>query len=112
MTACAPTTSPTLLVIGDTNAPVYPIEELDLSEIFNRPDSTYVLRVKGDWLTRLHLCDGDLLVIERNRKPPAGELVVGLVGNGEAIVQRYDPAFKGLVVVDAVVGMVRAEGEA
>src|SRR5687768_14231665 len=40
-------------------------EELDLEQLYSRPNGVFVLKVRGDSMIEDHLCDGDYVVIER-----------------------------------------------
>ncbi|HZZ41902.1 MAG TPA: transcriptional repressor LexA [Tepidisphaeraceae bacterium] len=64
-------------------------EELDLEEIFTSKAGVYALRVRGESMIDDHLCDGDIVVIERRDSARNGEQVVALLDNGEATLKRY-----------------------
>ena len=64
-------------------------EELDLEQLYNRPNGVFVLRVRGESMIEDHLCDGDYVVIERRETARDGEQVVALLDNGEATLKRY-----------------------
>ena len=64
-------------------------EELDLEQLYNRPNGVFVLRVRGESMIEDHLCDGDYVVIERRETARNGEQVVALLDNGEATLKRY-----------------------
>lgn len=56
-----------------------------------RPDSSYLLKVKGDTLVEECLLDGDLLVVDTGTEALYGELIAGLLIEGGAFVKRYFP---------------------
>ena len=64
-------------------------EELDLEQLYSRPNGVFVLRVRGESMIEDHLCDGDYVVIERRESAHNGEQVVALLSNGEATLKRY-----------------------
>ena len=50
----------------------------------------YCLRVQGDSMVEDAILDGDVIVVDQNRTPVPGDIVVALVGD-EATVKRYYP---------------------
>ncbi len=64
-------------------------EELDLEQLYNRPNGVFVLKVRGDSMIEDHLCDGDYVVIERRDSARNGEQVVALLDTGEATLKRF-----------------------
>ncbi len=64
-------------------------EELDLEQLYSRPNGVFVLKVRGDSMIEDHLCDGDYVVIERRESCRNGEQVVALLDTGEATLKRY-----------------------
>ena len=64
-------------------------EELDLEQLYSRPNGVFVLRVRGESMIEDHLCDGDYVVIERRETARDGDQVVALLDNGEATLKRY-----------------------
>src|SRR6476661_5171705 len=64
-------------------------EELDLGDLFCSKQGVYALRVRGESMIDDHLCDGDIVVIERRDSAKNGEQVVALLDTGEATLKRY-----------------------
>ena len=64
-------------------------EELDLEQLYSRPNGVFVLKVRGESMIEDHLCDGDYVVIERRDSARNGEQVVALLDSGEATLKRY-----------------------
>ena len=64
-------------------------EELDLEQLYNRPNGVFVLKVRGESMIEDHLCDGDYVVVERRESCRNGEQVVALLDSGEATLKRY-----------------------
>jgi repressor LexA len=107
--------------------PIEAIEEkevLDLEEAFVSPYGNFVLRVAGDSMIEDHICDGDLVIVERRKEPRDGETVVALLEDGEATLKRFyrtpegirleaaNPAYEPIITRDVevqgiVVGVMR-----
>jgi repressor LexA len=107
--------------------PIEAIEEkevLDLEETFVSPYGNFVLRVTGDSMIDDHICDGDLVIVERRQEPHDGETVVALLQDGEATLKRFyrtpqgirleaaNPAYQPIITRDVeiqgvVVGVMR-----
>ena len=49
---------------------------------------TYALEVRGDSMIEDHICDGDMVLIERGRQFTDGDIVVALVGGSDASLKR------------------------
>src|SRR6201996_7472025 len=64
-------------------------EEIDLEEMFPSKHGVYALRVRGESMIDDHLCDGDIVVIERKETARNGEQVVALLDTGEATLKRF-----------------------
>src|ERR1700722_11905261 len=64
-------------------------EEIDLEKLFQSRNGVYVLRVRGESMIEDHLCDGDMVVIERRETARNGEQVVALLDTGEATLKRF-----------------------
>jgi len=59
----------------------------------------FSLRVKGDSMTGVHICDGDHVVVRSQARAEEGEIVVALI-DGEATVKRFR-RWKGKVRLEA-----------
>ena len=125
-----PDESPTRLPLVGRIAAGVPIEAiedtetLDLEDLFQRPNETFVLRVIGESMIDEHIRDGDYVVCERRNDPHNGETVVALLADGEATLKKFyrergrvrlqpaNPDFKPLYVDNVniqgvVVGVIR-----
>jgi DNA polymerase V len=61
---------------------------LDLHELLvEHPTATFFVRVKGDSMKGAHICDGDLLVVDRALTPASGKIIVAFL-DGEFTVKR------------------------
>lgn len=58
------------------------------------PQATYFLRVAGHSMTDDHICDGDVLVVDRAREPADGDVVVATL-DGELTVKRLRTRRRG-----------------
>jgi len=64
-------------------------EEIDLETMFTSRSGVYVLKIRGDSMIEDHLCDGDLVIIERRETARNGERVVALLDGQEATLKRF-----------------------
>ncbi len=70
--------------------PVEAIEEratLSFSEFLGHSD-TFALEVRGESMIEDHICDGDMVLIERGSEFRDGDIVVALVGGSDASLKR------------------------
>jgi repressor LexA len=61
-------------------------EELDM-QAFVGTDS-FVLKVRGDAMIEDHLCDGDFVIVEPQKLPRQGEMVIACY-DGKSTLRRY-----------------------
>lgn len=83
-----------LLVRGTIAAgrPLEAVEEpeaLDVQEILPSDGEHYALRVRGDSMVEDAICDGDLVIVRRTASARNGQVVVAIVGEGDATLKRY-----------------------
>jgi len=57
--------------------------------LIRHPERTIYCRVKGDSMRDAAICDGDMVVVERNRPTKAGDIVVALVDNELTVKYLY-----------------------
>jgi len=63
-------------------------EPIDLGDwLIEHPAASYVMRVAGQSMTGAGIADGDLIVVDRARKPRPGHIVVALV-HGDRTLKR------------------------
>jgi repressor LexA len=75
-----------ILSAGRPLAAMTVAEEVPLGDLFPPGAELFLLRVQGDGLTREHILDGDLLLVEKRETVQDGEqVVVQLVGGGMAL---------------------------
>ncbi len=64
-------------------------EEINLNQyLIPRPNSTFIVRVKGDSMLNAHIPDNSLLVVDKSVKPVNNRIVVAIVNN-EFTVKRF-----------------------
>ncbi len=63
-------------------------ETLNFADFAGSPD-TYALQVRGDSMIDDHICDGDVILLERVSQARDGDIVVALVGGTETTLKRF-----------------------
>ncbi len=63
-------------------------ESLSLAD-FTRGQNNFVLQVSGESMRDDHILDGDYIVVEQTQVVNPGEIVVALVGEGDATLKRF-----------------------
>lgn len=71
-----------------------------------RPDTTYILRARGNSLAAESIVDGDLVVVEVVEEVEPGSLVIALIG-GKTYVKRHNPEEPSLAIQGIVTGVLR-----
>jgi repressor LexA len=71
-----------------------PVETVEQKETLNFADfagngNTFALEVRGDSMVDDHICDGDLILLERVAEAHDGDIVVALVGGSETTLKRF-----------------------
>jgi repressor LexA len=71
-----------------------PVESIEQKEVLNFAEFTsggnaFALEVRGDSMIEDHICDGDLILIERVADARDGEVVVALVRGSETTLKRF-----------------------
>jgi repressor LexA len=70
-----------------------PVETVEQREVLNFADfagnhDTFALEVRGDSMIDDHICDGDLILVERIEEARDGDIVVALVRGSETTLKR------------------------
>ncbi len=70
-----------------------PVEAIEQKETLNFGDFTgnanaYALEVRGNSMIDDHICDGDMILLERTAEARDGDIVVALVAGSEATLKR------------------------
>lgn len=71
-----------------------PVEAVEQREVLNFADfagngNTFALEVRGDSMIDDHICDGDLILLERVSQAHDGDIVVALVADSDATLKRF-----------------------
>ena len=71
-----------------------PVEAVEQQEVLNFADfagnsTTYALEVRGNSMIDDHICDGDLILLERAAEARDGDIVVALVSGSETTLKRF-----------------------
>ncbi|HUB77944.1 MAG TPA: transcriptional repressor LexA [Bryobacteraceae bacterium] len=70
-----------------------PLEAVEQNETLNLTDyvggaNTYALEVRGDSMIEDHICDGDVVLLEKTTDARDGDIVVALVAGSDATLKR------------------------
>src|SRR5215475_12727335 len=70
-----------------------PVESVEQREVLNFADfagnsNTFALEVRGDSMIDDHICDGDLILLEKVANANDGDIVVALVAGNETTLKR------------------------
>ncbi len=63
-------------------------ETLNLADYLGDGD-TFALEVRGDSMSEDHICDGDVVLVERSARVKDSDIVVALVGGEETTLKRF-----------------------
>jgi repressor LexA len=71
-----------------------PVEAVEQREVLNFADfagsgNTFALEVRGDSMIGDHICDGDMILLEKVREAQDGDIVVALVTGSETTLKRF-----------------------
>jgi repressor LexA len=71
-----------------------PVETMEQREVLNFADfagnkDTFALEVRGESMIDDHICDGDLILVERIPAAHDGDIVVALVAGSETTLKRF-----------------------
>lgn len=69
---------------------------LSFADFVGRSD-TYALEVRGDSMIDDHICDGDMILVERTNQARDGDIVVALIGGSETTLKRLYREPRGLL---------------
>lgn len=72
--------------------------EIDFAELLGG-ENRYVLKVTGDSMIDIGICDGDLVVCESRDTARDGEIVVALIDDNEATLKRFKRSRGGTVLL-------------
>jgi len=71
-----------------------PVEAVENREMLNFADftgngDTFALEVRGDSMVDDHICNGDLILLERVQEAQDGDIVVALVAGSDTTLKRF-----------------------
>jgi repressor LexA len=71
-----------------------PVEAVEQREVLSFADyagngNTYALEVRGNSMIDDHICDGDMILLERVQEARDGDIVVALVGGSDTTLKRF-----------------------
>ena len=71
-----------------------PVEAVEQREVLNFADyagdgNTYALEVRGNSMIEDHICDGDVILLERVAEAHDGDIVVALVAGSDTTLKRF-----------------------
>jgi repressor LexA len=94
VTPAAKRDRPLIPILGDIAAgrPIEALEEpdtMDLVELFPTQRDLYALRVKGDSMIDDAICDGDVVIVARDKNVENGDVVVAILPGEETTLKRY-----------------------
>jgi len=71
------------------------------SALVPNPARTYALRITGDSMIEEHICEGDIVIVEKRSVAKNGDIVIALVRGSETTVKRYREEGEMVVLVPA-----------
>jgi len=79
-----------------------PVEAVEQREVLNLADfaaspDTFALEVRGDSMIEDHICDGDVILLERATEAHDGDIVVALVSGSDATLKRIYREPEGMI---------------
>ena len=71
-----------------------PVEAVEQREVLSFSDftgdgNTFALEVRGNSMIEDHICDGDMILLERVKDARDGDIVVALVGGSDTTLKRF-----------------------
>ena len=71
-----------------------PVEAVEQREVLNFADftgdpNTFALEVRGNSMIEDHICDGDLILLEKVKEANDGDIVVALVSGSDTTLKRF-----------------------
>jgi len=74
-------------------------EEIRLGELLHVREDTYLLEVRGNSMIGEQIRDGDFVVVQRQRPPRAGDVVVAILEDETATLKKYYPQKDGSAIL-------------
>lgn len=77
-----------LVQAGSPSEPFENPEEFDVSGWLSRPGDVHLLRVAGESMIEDHIAEGDLVLVDRRKRPTDGDIVVAATDEGGVTLKR------------------------
>jgi repressor LexA len=74
-------------------------DEIKLGELLHVREDTYLLEVSGDSMIGEQIRSGDFVVVQRQRAPRPGDVVVAILEDETATLKKYFPQKDGSVIL-------------
>lgn len=79
-----------------------PVESIEQKETLNFADfagdsNTFALEVRGNSMIDDHICDGDVILLERVKEARDGDIVVALISGSETTLKRFYREPEGMI---------------
>jgi len=74
-------------------------EEIKMGELLHVREDTYLLEVRGESMIEEQIRSGDFVVVQRERRPRAGDIVVAILEDETATLKKYFPQADGSVIL-------------
>jgi len=69
--------------------------------IVTTPMKTYALKIRGDSMIDEHICDGDIVIVEKRETAYNGDIVIALVDGHETTVKKFRKRGKMVELIPA-----------
>ena len=74
-------------------------EEINLAQLLNANDETYMLEVHGSSMIDAHIQSGDYVLVDRYKTPEIGDIVVAVLENETATLKKFYPQEDGSYIL-------------
>ncbi|BBB32004.1 repressor LexA [Thermotomaculum hydrothermale] len=71
------------------------------ASIVTTPMKTYALKIRGDSMIDEHICDGDIVIVEKRDTAYNGDIVIALVDGHETTVKKFRKRGKKVELIPA-----------
>jgi len=74
-------------------------EEINLAQLLNANEETYMLEVHGTSMIEAHIESGDFVLVSRYKTPSEGDIVVAVLENETATLKKFYPQNDGTYIL-------------
>ncbi len=71
------------------------------ASIVTSPMKTYALKIRGDSMIEEHICDGDIVIVEKRDTAYNGDIVIALIDGHETTVKKFRQKGKKIELIPA-----------